>query len=150
NISFDKDYDLLKSVRAGPKTKLLSVISSDKAFTEEHKKRLEFVGSLKDIFGDEIDFFGRGKEPIEDKWDAIAPYKYHVVLENGEYRDYWTEKIADCYLAWTYPFYAGCPNLGKYFPPESFTPLSYGSAARAAEAIRAAIDRHRYETALPQ
>ena len=30
-----------------------------------------------------------------------------------------SEKIADCFLAWTMPIYYGCPRIAEYFPAES-------------------------------
>ena len=61
-----------------------------------------------------------GFRPITDKWEGLAPYLYSLAIENTSCRDYWTEKIADCFLAYTVPFYFGCPNLEDYFPEESF------------------------------
>jgi len=99
-----------------PKSKLMSVITSSKDFTEGHQKRLNFVRRLKDYFGEDIDVFGRGIREVDDKWDAISPYKYHIALENSVYPHYWTEKLGDVYLSGAYPIYYGCLNLEDYFP----------------------------------
>lgn len=122
NQSFDLPYDRLVAMSAIMKSRVLSVITSNKDFTQEHRARLRFVRELQKRIVD-IDVYGRGIRDVEDKWDAISPYKYHIVIENGSYRDYWTEKISDCYLAGAYPFYIGCPNLEDYFPADSFTYL---------------------------
>ena len=53
--------------------------------------------------------------PIEDKFDALIGYKYHLALENSVIPDYWTEKLADSLLAWCKPIYYGCPNINDYF-----------------------------------
>ena len=45
----------------------------------------------------------------------IAPYKYHIVIENSADDHYWTEKLSDCYLAGTFPRYYGCTNVNEYF-----------------------------------
>jgi len=50
-----KSYDELNSEILPTKTKLLSVVSSNKAFTEGHRKRVEFVQKLKNHFGDQLD-----------------------------------------------------------------------------------------------
>ena len=75
SISFSKDYNELASINYYDKSKLISVISSDKVHTEGHRQRYEFVMTLKEYFGEKIDVFGRGRKDIEDKWDAIYPYK---------------------------------------------------------------------------
>jgi len=148
NISFSKDYDELKSINFYNKTKLISVISSNKVFTEGHRRRLDFVKALKEHFGDKIDVFGRGICDIEDKWDAIAPYKYHIALENSSIDDYWTEKLADCYLGGAYPFYYGCPNLSKYFSEESFASIDVNDSESSIKIIEAAIANNLYEKSI--
>ena len=147
--SCTKDYDALSAMPAMPKPKLLSVISSDKAFTPGHRQRLEFVMRLRDHFGDRIDLFGRGLRDVADKWDALAPYKYHVVIENSRYPDYWTEKLSDALLADAYPLYAGCPNIGDYFGENALTALDLSRPEAALEAITTAIQSGRYEATLP-
>lgn len=103
------------------KEKLISVITSNKAFTQGHLDRLRFVEKLKSHYGDRIDVFGRGYKGFADKWDILAPYKYHIVIENSSSKYYWTEKLSDCYLANTYPFYYGCPNIKEYFPEKALS-----------------------------
>lgn len=117
------DYDQLKAASAPKKTKLISVITSNKAFTQGHLDRIRFVEKLKAHYGDQLDVFGRGYRDFDDKWDVLAPYKYHIVIENSSQRYYWTEKISDCFLAETFPFYYGCSNLSDYFPASSFQPI---------------------------
>lgn len=105
------------------KDKLISVISSNKAFSQGHVDRLRFIKKLQERYGDKVDVFGRGFKDFADKWDVLAPYKYHIVIENSSSDYYWTEKLADCYLAETYPIYHGCTNIQKFFPQEALTPI---------------------------
>lgn len=63
------------------KEKELSVIVSNKQYCNGHRQRINFLNILKKRFGDVIDIFGSGFNPIPDKFDAIYPYKYHIVLE---------------------------------------------------------------------
>ena len=100
---------------------------------------------LQDHFGSSIDVFGRGIRDIEDKWDAIAEYKYHIAIENSSYDDYWTEKLSDCYLAGAYPFYYGCPNLYEYFPLGSFTKIDIDEPEKAISTIESVINSNTYE-----
>jgi Glycosyltransferase family 10 (fucosyltransferase) C-term len=118
----------------------ISVVCSDAAFTEGQRERLRFLEALKRQLGDRLAHFGRGFTPVDDKLDAILGSRFHLVLENCRARDYWTEKISDAYLGWAFPFYIGCPNLGDYFPQESFVALDIADPAGAAAAIAARLD----------
>jgi len=93
------------------KTKNISIISSNKTFTEGHKLRHEVIQK----FGDNMDVFGRGYDPIEFKIDGLKDYRFSVVIENCK-RDYWfTEKLIDCFATGTIPIYWGCPSIGDFF-----------------------------------
>ena len=117
-IDVNKNYNQLFSQKQPRKNKLISVISSSNVFTTEYKARSNFITQLKDYFGDKIDVFGKGIKEVADKWDILAPYKYHIALENSSYKDYWTEKLSDTFLSFCYPIYYGCPNIEKYFDKE--------------------------------
>jgi len=145
NLSWSKDYDELSSLAHYEKTKELSVISSTKAFSDGHRLRLDFVSTLQNHFGDRIDVFGRGIREIEDKWDALAPYKYHIAIENCAVNDYWTEKISDPFLADCHPIYAGCPNIEKYFTPKALTRIDLLQPQKAIAIIEDCLENKRYE-----
>ena len=139
----NKTYDELAFLPAPQKTKNLSVISSDKAFTEGHRLRLEFVQRLKQDMGDGLDYFGKGVRV--PKWDGTAAYKYSIVIENSCYADYWTEKLADAFLVETYPFYYGCPNVSDYFSKNAYTAIDIRDYDSAREAIVEAMKHNLYE-----
>jgi hypothetical protein len=87
-------------------------------------------------FKDKIHAYGRGFHFIPDKYDGLAPYKYSIAIENSVHRDYWTEKLTDCYLSLTMPIYFGCPNVTDYFAPESLIKIDindYNGAIRIIE-----------------
>lgn len=142
-VSYSIKYDDLKNTQPH-KTKLLSVITSNKAFTKGHLDRIRFVEKLKDYYGDQIDIFGRGYNDFDDKWDVLAPYKYHIVIENSSQNYYWTEKISDCFLAETYPFYYGCTNLEDYFPSSSFSYIDIYNFKKSVSIIDSAIKEELY------
>lgn len=142
--SYTKTYG--DFVRAVPhKDKLISVISSSKVYTKGHADRIDFVQKLKAHFGDSIDVFGRGINDFLDKWDVIAPYKYHVVLENSAYDDYWTEKLADAYLGDAYPIYFGAPNIGEYFDEKAYTMIDINKPDEAIAKIEWLLSHDIYE-----
>lgn len=145
NLSWSKDYDELSAINHFEKKKTISVISSTKAFSDGHRLRLDFVRKLQNYFGDRIDVFGRGLQEIEDKWDALAPYKYHIAIENCSVNDYWTEKISDSFLAGCYPIYHGCSNIDKYFNKNSLSRIDIEQPEHAITIIENIIKQNQYE-----
>ena len=142
-----KTYDDFASDADVKKTRLLSVVCSDKQSKPGHKKRFEFVARLKEVFGDDLDLYGTGQNPVDDKSDAIRPYQYHIAIENSSTQHYWTEKLSDCYLEQAYPFYAGCPNLEEYFSTDAYTTIDIDDPEGAVNLIRRAIEEDRYGSA---
>lgn len=127
------------------KTKLLSVITSNKAFTQGHLDRLKFVEKLKNHYGEQIDIYGRGHNDFNDKWDVLSPYKYHIAIENSSSKHYWTEKLSDCYLTSTYPFYYGCTNIQEYFPEKALTVLDIHNVEQSIKCIDKIIEENTFE-----
>lgn len=142
-----KNYDELFNHNEIKKDKLISMIVSNKSFTPGHKKRLEFCLKLKEHFGDKIDIFGRGINEVDDKWDALAPYKYSIAIENSIELDYVTEKIGDCFTSLTFPFYCGCPNINKYYNSNSYQLIDVNDFEKSCKIIESIIndEKHYYE-----
>ena len=145
NISFSKDYSELVKMKQPKKTKLLSVICSKKSFLPEYKKRMDFLQKLRQHFGDKIDVFGRGINEIEDKWDALAPYKYHIALENSSHKDYWSEKLSDVFLSFCYPIYYGCPNIHRYFDKKMLSSIDLTQPDKTISIIENIIKNNTFE-----
>ena len=131
------------------KSKTLSWIVGNALSIPGHLKRLSFLRFIQDKSPVDIDLYGRAVRVIEDKWDGLAPYKYSLAIENSCSPDYWTEKIADCFLSWTIPFYYGCTNLEKYFPKESFIQIDIEKPEVAVDIIKSAIKNNEWEKRLP-
>ncbi len=129
-----KSYDELSQMSFPAKTEGVSVISSTKTTTRGHRRRLAFVREL--MRQAPVEVFGRGFRPLEDKWDGLAPFCFSIAIENSRHSDYWTEKIADCFLAGTVPLYHGCPNISEYFPNNSFVSIDIDDAAGAIHQIK--------------
>jgi hypothetical protein len=110
----------IKDAKIYPKSKMISFITSNKNFTEGHKKRLEWV----DKIGDQVDLFGRGFKEIVDKEEGLCDYMFSVVIENGFYQSYFTEKLLDCFATGTIPVYLGTPDIGDYFNKDGIIELS--------------------------
>ena len=130
------------------KSKLLSCIVSNKNGTHGHNWRIETAQALKAYFGDAIDMFGFGWNPIADKREAIDPYQYTVAIENECRENYWTEKLSDVVLGYGTPIYSGAPNVNQYFQAPIFT-LPYGlSPAAFAQQTAALIEQPIEQAAL--
>lgn len=93
------------------KTKLVSMISSNKSYTEGHRKRLEYVNKFKD----KLDLYGRGIKDILCKEDGLRDYMFSIAIENAVYDTYFTEKLTDCFATGTIPVFYGSPSVVEYF-----------------------------------
>jgi len=133
-----RSYDFFKSL-AEPiaKTRELSCITSSKVNTEGTRKRLAFVQDLQQRLP--LDLFGRGLQLIDDKFLAHRDYHFSIVMENCSDEYYWSEKIMDCLLAWSFPFYWGCPMIGDFLPAGSFLAIDIEKPAETETAIRAKL-----------
>ena len=77
--------------------------------------RLLFAEKIAEHFGSDIDWFGDGIKTIENKWEAVSNYKYHIVLENESRNFLISEKLYDSYLGLAFPFYYGGSNVNSFF-----------------------------------
>jgi hypothetical protein len=135
----ERNVDFFLNLQPPEKTKLISVICSKQDLTENHRMRIRFVQQLKSHFGDSLDWYGNGIESVSEKWAALAPYRYTIVLENQSRYNVVTEKIGDAYLAHTYPIYWGAPNIYDFFTSDSLTVINIEDLEGSIEAIEAAI-----------
>ena len=144
----EKTYNELKQLRYPSKTKLVSCVVSNKHNHREQYVRSLFRNNLKFDFRSifrtfpKIDLYGRGHdrdyfgESYKGelnyngfcKYKGLVEYSYTIVLENSVQPNYWTEKLADAYLAWCMPIYWGCPNVFDYFPAGSARVISLDSS----------------------
>ena len=110
----------IKNPRIYDKSKMISMISSNKNFTEGHKARLGWV----EILRDQLDLYGRGFNEIKNKEEGLCDYMFSVAIENAQYETYFTEKILDCFATGTIPIYFGAPDIGNYFNLDGIINLS--------------------------
>lgn len=136
--SYDELMTLSKDEAIAAKSKNVSWVTSNATDKEGHVLRMCFKDYLK-ANDFEFDLFGRGFCPIDDKFDAIYPYKYSIAIENYACNDYWTEKIADCFLSWTMPIYYGAKNITKYFPKEAIIVIDPNEPEKARQIINESI-----------
>jgi len=143
-------YDQMKDSPPLDKRRTISTVCSSKRQRHTlHRKRFRFTFALQERIP-EMDIYGHGIRPMQDKAEALDDYKYHVAVENHIGLHHWTEKLSDVFLAAALPFYCGCPNAGDYFPEESFIPIDMDDVDQAHDTIRQAIHNHEYEKRLPR
>lgn len=149
---FDDESERSWQEISGPcpeKTKILSTVTSNKQQQHTlHKQRYELAKAIDDNIP-EMELFGKGIQPVNDKADAMDAYKYHVAIENYNGKHHWTEKLSDSYLACCLPFYSGCTNIEEYFPEESYIKIDISDHEKSIAIIRQAIDNNEYEKRLP-
>jgi hypothetical protein len=143
-----KNFDEMAKKIPDKKNELISTVCSDKKQKSTvHRRRYEFTQKLKKAIP-ELNIFGHGVRPLDDKADAIDPFKYHVVIENFSGKDHWSEKLADAFLGHSLPLYYGCTNIYDYFPEGSLLLIDPSDEKRSIEIIRNAIQDGEYEKRL--
>jgi hypothetical protein len=145
----NKTFDQLISTPKPEKTKNLSWIVGDAMDLPGHIKRWSFLNFIQKDGELDLDLYGKAINYIEDKWDGLAPYRYSLAIENNSGPNCWTEKLADCFLAWSVPIYYGCTNLNDYFPEESFISIDIDQPERSLEKIKRIICEDNWEKRIP-
>lgn len=122
-----------------PKSATISTVCSSKQQKHTlHKQRYDFTFWLKQKLP-EIDIFGHGVRFIQNKYEAVEPYRYHLAIENYVGTHHWTEKLADPFLSGTVPIYYGCPNIDQDFPEESYIAIDIHNREAAYDVIKTCI-----------
>lgn len=140
----DRSYDELIAMPPPDKSLTASWITSNTPQMQGHRDRLQFLERLRKS-GAPVDVFGRGIQPIDDKWTALAPYRYSLAIENFSNPFYWTEKIVDPLLAWAMPIYFGCTEIERWLPADSFVRIDIHDPD-AAERVKEIVASDRWLT----
>ena len=114
-----KDYDITK-----PKKFAVSHIVGHKLWTPLHHLRHKVHYKQKKItiptdfyisrFGG-VDNFNNNKVLGVETKDPLFVSQFHICIENSAQKNYFTEKLVDCFLTKTVPIYCGCDNIGEFF-----------------------------------
>jgi len=148
----EKTYTTWDQLAAAPppeKTRTISTVCSQRTGKVTlHSTRVDFTWRLKEILP-ELDIFGHGVNPMDDKAEALDPYRYHIAVENHVYAHHLTEKLPDAFLGYSLPFYHGAPNASDYFPKESFIPIDINDFERARDIITSHLANNEYADRLP-
>jgi len=106
-----------------PKRKSISVIMSDKRFTEMQRLRLDFVDFMLKYSGLQFELYGHNFVPVSDKFETLSYSKFHLAFENSTHVNYVTEKLHDPIIANNHVFYVGAPNVHDFYSQERVTIL---------------------------
>ncbi|MDR1514736.1 MAG: hypothetical protein LBS45_03500 [Synergistaceae bacterium] len=127
------------------KEKGISMVTSTYNYYKGHQLRIDFFKALKRHFGRKIDFYGKGVRAIDDKLEAIAPYKYTIVIENSREPNYWTEKLSDAWIGWSLPIYYGDPTILEQIPdPDGLVAINLDDFRVAFKAIENLLEEDLY------
>tara|TARA_R110000803_G_scaffold208302_1_gene276885 strand:- start:27 stop:866 length:840 start_codon:yes stop_codon:yes gene_type:complete len=97
------------------KTKLLSMIASNKRMSDGHRFRHEISNTLGEKHN--IDMWGSGYKRFDSKVTPLKDYAYSVCVINTKVNNYFTEILVDPISLGCVPILWGCPNIGEYFNP---------------------------------
>jgi hypothetical protein len=115
-----------------PRTARIAMIASSKASTEGHRLRHRMAAWARTAVPD-MALLGRGYRAFDDKADGHLPFMYSVVIENGSYPGYFTEKLVDCLRCGSIPIYWGDPEVARNFDMDGII------ACRNEDELRATI-----------
>lgn len=148
-LAIAQSFEDLLELRPAPKDNRISVVCSTKSKLPRHRERLVFVTALKERLKDRLVIRGRGFDPVVDKAEAIAPHRYHLVLENNDLGCFWTEKLADALLGWSLPLFAGTKAALNDFPEGSMIYLDLKDVPACVAQVERILDEDPYESRLP-
>ena len=70
------------------------------------------------------------------------------MIENCSYPNYWTEKLADCFLAGSYPIYYGCTNINEYFSNDSMDTIDINNFNTAIHQLKTILLSSKYKDSI--
>jgi hypothetical protein len=111
------------------KTEACSFLASDKNYTTGHRLRYTLHQTLPSA----VERYGKiAGKPLVNKVEALASFRFSIVVENGKYDNYVTEKLMDCFATKTVPIYWGASrkfisdlgfdNRGIFMPNDEAMP----------------------------
>lgn len=106
------------------KTADISMICSNKQLTALHGLRNQIAVYLKN--NHLADTYGNfdGGQRIDQVAEALTEYRFSIAIENSLMRNYFTEKIMNCFASMTIPIYVGPDNIGDYFNADGIIQVS--------------------------
>lgn len=105
----------------------VTTLCGGKKLTENHLKRRALWRKQKKIKMPHV-FWNSSHNKLRDmndnpvlagkpanKMKMMKDSQFHIAIENVCEKNYFSEKLIDCFITGTIPIYCGCPNIGDYF-----------------------------------
>ena len=134
------------------KSKICSMFCSPKLRTPEHYYRHDIaklaMSSGIDVFGGALGSQRTVTDPMNPwftKLQGIKDYMFSIVMENGVYDSYWTEKLTDCFATGTIPIYWGTSDLPKEIDETGIIRLEKGKEKDIIKALTSELYFSKYE-----
>lgn len=102
-----EDADIYK------KSKMLSMIASNKTITTGHRFRHEIANKLSNKRN--IEMWGSAYKGFNNKLEPLKDYYFSISVMNSKIDNFFTEVLVDNFMVGTIPIFWGCPNIGEYF-----------------------------------
>jgi len=95
------------------KSKLVSMIASNKTMTPGHRFRFDIAEALHKKHN--FDLWGNAFNTFEEKTEPLGGYFFSIVANNSLQDNFFTEALCDCFALKTIPIFRGCENIGNFF-----------------------------------
>lgn len=95
------------------KSKLISMIDSNKRLTVGHRFRRDISNALSQKYN--IDMWGFAHKKFESKIEPLSEYYFSISVMNSKIDNFFTEVLLDNFMLGTVPIFWGCPNIGEFF-----------------------------------
>lgn len=131
-------YDEIQHKKVQKKKRLSTIASPKWVHRNDFNRRLSKLNPLYDVYGRPgmVKIAGDNyRGSVKWKEEGLEEYWYSIAIENGQERNYFSEKIVDCLLLSTMPFYWGCPNIGDFFPEGSWIDINLHKPEEIIEVI---------------
>lgn len=83
---------------------------------------------------------------LTDSKFPLFDSQFHICIENAQIKNYFTEKLIDCFVTKTVPIYWGCNNIDSFFNPDGI--IIVNSLDEIIEKCNS-LDENTYQTMLP-
>lgn len=97
-----------------------------KRLSYNHTLRQQLPSLIKNINNIPVDLYNSINQPFHsseilktiksrNNKNELFYSQYHIAIENFNIKNYFSEKLVDCFQTKTIPLYIGCPNISKFF-----------------------------------
>jgi hypothetical protein len=116
-----EDFDLMQR-----KEYCITTLIGGKKQTEGHLLRHSLLDKIDSINSIQVHLFNSMNRPFRItrefrqmknhiRKNELFYSQFHIAIENIMSKNWFSEKVIDCFQTKTVPIYFGCPNIGEYF-----------------------------------